>query len=152
QVFELLETGAETDLAIEKIHYPEMTVNVNEVFTLPSTISVEYNNGQLADLEVVWEVESPENLSYEMPAEYRIEGKVEDLDNEIYATINVVSQNLVNNPGFEEVDLSMWTMLTDTNEEPGFLSRAQSDTKSGEWALHFWDDQRMNFTVEQRLA
>ncbi|HLR68521.1 MAG TPA: glycosyl hydrolase 53 family protein, partial [Virgibacillus sp.] len=64
QVFELLETGAETDLAIEKIHYPEMTVNVNEVFTLPSTISVEYNNGQLADLEVVWEVESPENLSY----------------------------------------------------------------------------------------
>lgn len=152
QVFELLETGAETDLAIEKIHYPEMTVNVDEVFFLPSTISVEYNNGQLADLEVVWEVESPESLSYEMPGEYRIEGKVEDLDNEIYATINVVSQNLVNNPGFEEVDLSMWTMLTDTNEEPGFLSRAQSDTKSGEWALHFWDDQRMNFTVEQRLT
>ena len=152
QVFELLETGAETDLAIEKIHYPEMTVNVDEVFFLPSTISVEYNNGQLADLEVVWEVESPESLSFEMPGEYRIEGRVEDLDNKIYAVINVVSQNLVNNPSFEEVDLSMWTMLTDMNDAPDFLSRAQSDTKSGEWALHFWDDQRMNFTVEQRLT
>ena len=87
-----------------------------------------------------------------MPGEYRIEGKVEDLDNEIYATINVVSQNLVNNPGFEEVDLSMWTIQTVDGQVADYVSRTNNDVHSGDWTLHFWNDQPMNFTVEQTLA
>src|SRR5690625_1510002 len=151
-IFNLIETGASSDLAIEVIHHPKLTGNVGETISLPETVQVEYNDGSEAEIKVIWDTEDSENLLYGETGEYTISGQLEGIDEEVYATIQVLPINYVVNPGFELEDLSMWEILTVDGQVADYVSRTDSDMHSGDWTLHFWNDQPMNFTVQQTLT
>lgn len=152
KIFNLLETGSITDLLVEVINHPEITMDVNETIGLPETVWIEYNDGSGEEVKVSWDSEDSENISYNEVGEYTIKGQIDDIGEEVIATIQVLPINYVINPGFESDDLSMWAIQTVDNQTADFVSRVDSDTYSGDWALHFWDNQPMNFTVEQRLT
>lgn len=52
-------------------------------------------------------------------------------------------KSLLDNPSFEREDLTSYTI----SEE--YVSRLNDTPKDGEYALHFWSDQMINFDVEQ---
>lgn len=151
-IFNLIETGASSDLAIEVIHHPKLTGNLGEPILLPKTVQVEYNDGSEAEVKVTWEYEDSEKILFNEVGEYTISGQLEGIDEEVHATIQVLPTNYVVNPGFELEDLSMWSIQTVNGQVADYVSRTNNDVHSGDWTLHFWNDQPMNFTVEQTLA
>lgn len=151
-IFNLIETGASSDLAIEVIHHPKLKGNVGETIHLPETVRVEYNDGTEAEVKVIWDIDDSENVFYEEAGEYTISGQLEELEKEVHASIQVSAKNYVLNPSFELEDLSMWQIQTVDGQVADFVSRTDSDPHSGDWTLHFWDDQPMNFTVQQKLT
>src|SRR5699024_8409986 len=74
------------------------------------------------------------------------------IDEEVHATIQVLPSNYVVNPGFELEDLSVWSIHTVYVLVADYVSRTNNDVHSGDCALYFWNDQPMNFTVEQTLV
>ena len=89
-IFNLIETGASSDLAIEVIHHPKLTGNVGETIHLPETVRVEYNDGTEAEVKVTWEYEDSEKILFNEVGEYTISGQLEGIDEEVHATIQVL--------------------------------------------------------------
>lgn len=151
KIFNLIETGATPELAIERIRHPEFTIQAGETFNLPETVGIEYNDGSEEVVDVTWSIEETENITFNESGVYTVKGQINSLDEEVITTIHVLPINYVINPSFELEDLTMWEMQTLNSDIADIISRTESDTLSGDWALHFWNDQRMDFTVQQSL-
>ena len=54
-------------------------------------------------------------------------------------------ESLLDNPSFEEENLNSYTI------SEGYVSRLNDTPKDGEYALHFWSDQTIDFDVEQKV-
>ncbi|MGX7074709.1 glycosyl hydrolase 53 family protein [Globicatella sanguinis] len=54
-------------------------------------------------------------------------------------------ESLLDNPSFEEENLSSYTI------SEGYVSRLNDTPKDGEYALHFWSEQAIDFDVEQKV-
>lgn len=63
------------------------------------------------------------------------------------AKITYKPVNLLENADFEENDTSMWTVNAE-NSCAG-IRMETSNTRSGSYCLHFWDDEEFSFTAEQ---
>jgi arabinogalactan endo-1,4-beta-galactosidase len=88
-------------------------------------------------------------------AEYMLSGTVTSgtAPVPVFARVYAVEQNYVENPGFEDDDLSMWTILDETSSmDELFVQEKQADAKTGNRALHFWSSRRIAFRVEQQIT
>lgn len=60
-----------------------------------------------------------------------------------------IEGNLLANPGFEEEDISMWT-ITSERECAGIKEEADN-VRNGKYCLHFWAEDAFSYTVEQTV-
>ncbi|MGV9193501.1 glycosyl hydrolase 53 family protein [Microbacterium sp. MC2] len=142
-VFAYARTGATAPLEVTAVENPTITVVDGEPVTLPATVQLTYNDGSTAAEAVTWS-EAADFMSG--PGAYRVSG-VTAGGHDTTATVTVLAVNAVANPGFEDVDVSMWQTTGDV-----LRLRATDDPHSGERSAHFYSAAPFAFTLTQQLT
>ncbi len=154
QVFKYVDTGAVTDLYIDAVKEVEVKVRIGDPVILPEAVTVIYNDSSTSEVAVVWDDVDLEAMSKSGPQDYIVYGTVRDQSGAVraLAKISVVEKNYVDNPSFEEADMSMWkiTNINNVTTELGVIDKMQ-DAHSGTKSLHFWSRSDVHFTVEQTV-
>ncbi|MCR4939931.1 MAG: glycosyl hydrolase 53 family protein [Treponemataceae bacterium] len=157
-VFKLVKKGAVTKVRPDSIELSTVKVRVKDSYSLPATVSVLFNDGSESTVPVVWNEaartgESLSELPFMGPAVYFVDGKIEDSDLIPVLQVQVAEKNYVDNPSFEEKDISMWRITNKGNVTTElFVQEKLSDAYSGSKALHFWSSNNVDFTVEQTVS
>ncbi len=154
-VFRLLKTGATTEIKIDSLVNPTVTVRIGNEIKYPDKVTASLNNGEAKELDVAWDTSSMDKTpplgTYQVTGKATYEGK----DFEATCTVKIVELNYLNNTSFEEDDLSMWkiTNIDDATSEL-FVIDKKADAVTGTKSLHFYSNsaEGVNFTVEQSPA
>ncbi|HIR89663.1 MAG TPA: glycosyl hydrolase 53 family protein [Candidatus Fimimorpha faecalis] len=141
-VFRYVKTGTVTERKIQSWENPEITIEVGEVLTMPQTIEVCYNTGEKEQKSVVWEEYSMDMIH--TPGIYKIAGKADEIH--VEATVTVKAKNYLKNPSFEEEDMSHYLL-----SQP-YLTRQWETATTGNYALHFYNDEAISCMAEQKIV
>ena len=104
-----------------------------------------YNDRSVRDEPVSWE--NPPEIDNQTVGEYTIEGTAAGLNATM--KVSVRYPNLLQNPGFEDEDVSMY-QISDNNA----AKRSNEDPYEGNAGLHYFfsGDNMTNFTVDQNVT
>ncbi|MED3647064.1 glycosyl hydrolase 53 family protein [Halalkalibacterium halodurans] len=151
-VFNYVETGTISPVKIDEIKDVYLTAFVGEAVTLPETVEVRFNNGTTGTMNVMWDGEALEEALASGAGSYVIEGIVEE-GSAVRAHLQIVQQNYVRNPSFEENDRSMWIISYENGTSPHTnYQNKPSDAKTGDYSLHFYSPEAVDFTVKQTIT
>lgn len=134
---------------VQEIESPALTLNIGETLSLPETVRVLYNVDGARDEPVRWDENDLAALDVNTPGVYTVRGSVSLSyglgSGETTATVTVLQPNLLQNPGFELSDLSMYDIS-------GSYDRS-TDTPHGEtWCLHFYNANGSSLDFSQTLS
>ena len=151
-VFKYVNYGA-VGAALEVLGVEDISLeySIGDALSLPDGVTAYYNDSSCKDpAAVTWNADQVVAVDMNTAGTYTVTGTT---DNGLItvATIKVVSQNLVQNPGFEDADTSMW-VVTEAAAGTTDIQNKESDALSGENAFHFWSESDISFTVEQTLT
>lgn len=152
--FAYLAQGATTEVRIDSLAETLVKTRIGDEIKLPETVLAYYNDGSKKEAKVTWDSIDLVKLSNAGVSDTLLYGNVEGVDNlPAMCKISVVEQNYVDNPSFEDKDLSMWvlTNINDTTSEL-YVEEKVSDAFSGNKALHFYSANRVEFKVEQTIS
>ncbi len=154
-VFEYVGTGATAPLMAENAENVEVEVRVGETVALPEIVTVNYNNGSSSEENVTWNAEQVKALENAAIGTYSITGTLTVLAKELTVTCTVMikPENFVVNGSFEDPTSPAWTVTA----AEGFTNCAKyqknaSDALEGEYALHFWCADAIDFTAKQEIT
>ena len=68
------------------------------------------------------------------------------------SNVRAVEGNQIRNAGFEEEDMSMWTVAFEGGADPTDRQTKSADAHTGDNAFHFWSAGAVDFTVSQTVA
>lgn len=149
RIFEYMRTGTTAEIAVMTADAVAVTADVHASVKLPETAKITYNNNISETLAVTWDETALEDAVAAGVGTYQIPGTVQ-LENEpytVYCTLTIKPENLLVNADFEGNDASMWTVNAENN--CAGIRIETSNTRSGSYCLHFWDDEAFSFTAEQ---
>lgn len=140
--FEYVRTGAVAPREVVSVEQVAVTVTDGTDVSLPSSITVTYNDGTTEQPSVTW---SSAVDWIRGPGVYDIPGQTStglDVD----ATVTVLAANLVQNHSFESPDMSAWTLT-------GPAARTvTADASDGDAAVTFYSGQAFTASVAQTLT
>lgn len=148
-VFKYVNTGATAPLQIDAIQPVSLTVNAGEAINLPETATATYNDGSTGTVSVVWNQQELEQAIAKGAGSYTIDGTAEG-GYAVQANLSIRKPNLLLNGSFEQNDRTMWNITYGEGTTPhtDYQNKA-SDAKTGQYSLHFYDANRVDFRVEQ---
>ncbi len=151
-VFKYVDTGSVAPLKIDEIKDVSLSVIAGEEVTLPTTVQVTYNNGSSGSVRVTWDEGAVQQAIQNGVGTYEINGEVEG-EGTVKLHITINPANFVVNSSFEENDRSMWNILYKNGTAPhtDFQNKA-ADAKSGNYSLHFYSGEEVDFSVEQKIT
>lgn len=149
RIFKYMRTGTTAAIAVMTADVEAVTAELHASVTLPETAKITYNNNTSETLAVTWDETALEDAVAAGVGIYQIPGTVqlEDEPYTVYCTLTIKPKNLLSNADFEGNDTSMWTVNAE-NSCAG-IKMETSNTRSGSYCLHFWDDEAFSFTAEQ---
>lgn len=142
-MFSYARTGAVAPREVTAVASPAVTVADGEEITLPTTVTVSYNDLSTEEQAVTW---TPGTEWVSGPGTYVFRGTT-SAGLSTSATVTVTSANLLANPGFEEDDTSMWRTAG-----TGLTVGAWDDPRTGSPSAHFYSADRFSFTLEQSVG
>lgn len=148
-VFKYVNTGAVATLKVDEVQTVNITANAGDPITLPSVVTATYNDGTTGTLAVVWDQQELEDALRQGAGQYTIKGTATG-GYAAQAKLDIRRPNLLLNGGFEQNDRSMWKVTYGDGSTPhtDFQNKA-SDAKSGQYSLHFFSADGVNFKVKQ---
>ncbi len=148
-VFKYVNTGATAPLKVDAIQPVSLTVNAGDSIQLPETATATYNDGSTGTVQVVWNEQQLEQAIAKGAGSYIIDGTAEG-GYPVQANLSIRKPNLLLNGSFEQNDRTMWNITYGTGTTPhtDYQNKA-SDAKTGQYSLHFYDANRVDFRVEQ---
>lgn len=153
KVFRYVDNGSTAELKVDDITAPEVRVRKGDELVLPDQVQAVMNDASTMNLSVIWEDAGKVNV--EAIGDYQITGTVTYGENTYPVTgkVTVTEQNYVNNYSFEEDDMSMWRLINVDNvtTELG-IQEKKTDARTGDKALHFYSENKVDFKVEQTLT
>ncbi|WP_084822349.1 glycosyl hydrolase 53 family protein [Bacillus sp. SA1-12] len=151
-VFKYVDTGAVAPIKVDDVKDLSISSIVGEDISLPETVTVIYNNGSEGTAAVTWDNDALQQAISNGAGSYVIEGVVEG-GITVNAKLQISPRNYVVNPSFESTDRSMWevTYKNGTYNHTSFQLKA-SDAKSGNYSLHFYSADAVDFQVEQTIT
>lgn len=150
--YRYLKNGAVGQRTLSSFEKLEVNVEVGETISLPTSIIGYYNDGTTESLEVSWHEEEIAHAQLQGIGSYTITGTV--LENKTVNCLLIIkAHNEVKNSSFEETERNMWE-ITYLGEEAGYVDYQNSaaDALTGDYSVHFWHNQAINFTVSQTLT
>lgn len=153
KLFQYLKTGATAALAVDSVPEISVSFGVGEEIKLPETVEVIYNDRSAnKQAPVTWDAAQLAAIDPGVGGVYEITGSLED-GTGVTAHVEVIMENLVVNPSFEESDTSMWKITYAGDSNPTDFQVKEDDARTGETAFHFWSaDSDMDFAIEQEFT
>jgi arabinogalactan endo-1,4-beta-galactosidase len=150
-VYRNLKEGLTTDIRVDTVDPIEVKVRVGDELTLPTVVKAINNNGSTIDIPVNWSLKDIEQVDVERPSIYKVTGETEN--HLTFAIIKVMAANYVENFGFEEQDMSDWSIenIDEITSELGVLEKA-TDAKSDNNSFHFYSTNKVAFRIEQTIS
>lgn len=153
KVFEYVKTGAVSDNnPVDEIKDIELTLPAKDEIKLPETVEAIYADGSIKQLAVEWDQERINAIFTRGAGDYTVKGTLPDAPGiTVTCALSIKLDNLLINPGFEDEDMSMWTIAGNISPA-GHAERQPSDSRTGKNSLHFWDSADFDFTAEQTVT
>jgi len=150
-VFNYVNTGAAAPLKVDAIRPVSVTVNAGEPVTLPAVVEAVYNDGSTKPIGVNWNQAALQAAVEKGTGQYVIEGLAEG-GIPAQAALEIRKRNVLLNGSFEDNDRSMWKIAYGEGSVPhtAYQNKA-SDAKSGNYSLHFYSSEGVNFRVQQTM-
>ncbi|MBQ7358932.1 MAG: glycosyl hydrolase 53 family protein [Lachnospiraceae bacterium] len=152
RIFSYVKTGTTAPVVASSATVSDVTAQAGNQITLPETATVTYTDGSTTTAPVVWDETAFANAISAGPGQYEISGTVA-IDSKqftVVCSLTIKPQNLLVNPGFEDADMSVWTI---TDEVGSVARKADSNNvRSGSYCLHFWAGADFAYTVEQTVT
>lgn len=145
-VFSLVYTGQDVEEKATGVETVSVDAIPGEDVTLPETVTVVFNTRATKEVPVTWDADALNEAIASGEGTYTINGAVEGYDLTASCTLNLHYANLLSNPSFEDADLSMWSL-----EGPLDIQEKASDARTGDFALHFYDESDFSFTATQEV-
>lgn len=146
-VFRYVRTGATTERVPTSVEKPEVDVRLGDPVTLPSTITVRYNDGTQETASVTW----GGALSWiRGTGTYRIPGRT-STGVDTVATVRVRAENVVVNGSFEDADTSMWDLTYSVASGDNAIKTTGNAT-DGSRAVAFWAGTPFTVDLSQQLT
>ncbi|MDD7638017.1 MAG: glycosyl hydrolase 53 family protein [Clostridiales bacterium] len=152
RIFQYVRTGTTAKVEVMSTEVEDVTAELGAEVTLPETAVVTYTDNSSETFAVTWDAEALAEALTNGQGSYEISGTV-PLDGEIYevfCSLTIKPVNLLANADFEESDTSMWTIASDTSCVG--IRKETTNTRSGSYCLHFWDDKAFSYTAEQTVT
>lgn len=151
-VFKYVNYGTTCEPSIDYLEKTEVKVNVGEPLVMPETVSAVYNDRSLnSGVPVTWNADQVAAVDTNAAGDYTIDGVLED-KTAVTCTVNVSNVNWLENPGFEEKDVSMWKVSYESEINPTDVQNKEADCTTGENSFHFWSETAQEFSVEQTVS
>lgn len=151
KTFRYLTYGTVTEDAIDYVPDYAYEITAGDVFKAPAEIpAVHLDRSKNANVKVTWNEEDVAAVDTSKDGEYEIKGKTED-DRAVKCTVKVSYVNLLLNPGFDETDRSMWTVIAEGEDVTDYQEKA-ADAHSGDFSLHYWSESPYEFRIEQTVT
>lgn len=154
KVFKYLQCGTIVERAVDYVPPLEINVDLDGEVVLPDKVEVVCNDRSVEKQEVFWDeeavaaIDTSEDGTYEVTGFLLQEGEDGQMEITVQATVTVCRQNLLANSSFEESDTSMWLVEGNGTD---YQNKA-ADAHSGDISLHFWSNDAVAFTVEQKIT
>lgn len=151
KVFQYVDTGAVALIKVDEIKDISLSVTQGETILLPQTVAVTFNNGTKGSAAVTWDSSDLQQATRGGVGTYVIDGTVDG--GTVKAILEIMKQNHVANPSFENSDRSMWSIIygEGSTAHTDYQNKA-SDAKSGSYSLHFYSDAGVDFKAEQTIT
>ena len=150
RTFSYVRTGTVCSVKVDEVAPVYLTVRRNNPVTLPATVTATNNDGSTTEIAAVWEETDLAAISQGSIGTYSVNGMAEG--SRVVCYIDIVEENYLNNPGFEDADTSMWTI---TSIAPGIqtdFQKKKMDAHSGDYSLHFWNADEVEWRAEQTVS
>lgn len=131
-VFRYLKDGHTVPLAVDFIPQTTVSRDVGEALTLPETVEVVYNDRSAnTQVPVSWDASQVAAIDTKKAGTYTVDGTLSD-GTAVTADVDVEMVNYVKNPGFEEVDRSMWEIFYAGENDPTDYQEKADDAHDGD--------------------
>ncbi|MEN6634637.1 MAG: glycosyl hydrolase 53 family protein [Clostridiaceae bacterium] len=150
KTFSYVRTGTICPVKVDEVAPVYLTVRRNNPVTLPSAVTATNNDGSTAETQVVWETVDLAAISAGEIGTYSVGGTAQGLP--VVCYINIVEENYLNNPGFEDADTSMWAITPIASGIQTDFQKKKMDAHSGEYSLHFWNTDAVEWRAEQVVS
>ena len=156
KVFNYIRTGTNAPFGITDIKVDPVTYGLTEEIKMPENAILYYTDGSTEEIPVAWAINDIEDAKNTGAGVYEIRGDIIIGDGEFYeitCELRLNSDNLLTNPGFEDASMGAWKITDDVNGNKPCVDRKKdsSNVRTGEYCLHFWDDEDINYKVEQTV-
>lgn len=158
KIYSYIRTGATAEKAIADVENPSITIKDGEAVVYPDKVTVKFNDGTSDQYGVEWnedekaQVDTTElgkqTVKGTVTCEYAVsDGSTKTETKSVTLTITVEPASVAQliNPGFEDADMSAWTITGEGTERTG------DDPRSGSYAVHFYDASAVTSTVMQTV-
>jgi len=151
-VFKYAKYGTICDLKVDFVKETSVDINIGEELWLPGTVDVVYNDrSQSGPASVGWYQSDCDTVDVNRMGKYTVRGQLAD-GTEVSCVVNVAKLNYVQNPSFEETDVSVWNVTYAGAENPTDIQTKESDAVTGLNSFHFWSESVQEFKVEQTIS
>ena len=155
KVFNYIRTGTNAPFGIINIKVDPVTFGLTEEIVMPETAILYYTDGSTEEIPVAWAINDIQDAKKTGSGVYDVRGDIiigEEVI-EIIGELRLNSDNLLTNPGFEDASMGAWKITDNVNGTKPCVDRKNdsSNVRSGEYCLHFWDDEDINYKVEQTV-
>lgn len=149
KTFSYVRTGTICPVKVDEVAPVYLTVRRNNPVTLPDNVTATNNDGTTAQISAVWEETDLAAISAGEIGTYSVNGTAEGFP--VICYIDIVEENYLDNPGFEDADTSIWTVTPIASGIQTDFQKKKMDAHSGEYALHFWNADAVEWRAEQTV-
>ena len=151
-VFKWLKYGTDAPLQVLEFKNVYIESGIGVPLEMPESVEVYYNDPSVTEgMKVEWDADSLAVVDVNAADTYEVKGTTAD-GSKITATVKVMNINYVKNPGFDEADMSMWTVTDNGAGNTTDVQKKAADALSGDNAFHFYSTSEIDFTVEQEVT
>ena len=151
-VFKWLKYGTDAPLQVMEFKNVYIESGIGAPLQMPESVDVYYNDPSVTEgMKVEWDADSLAAVDVNAADTYEVTGTTAD-GSKITATVKVMNINYVKNPGFDEADMSMWTVTDNGAGDTTDVQKKAADALSGDNAFHFYSTSEIDFTMEQEIT
>lgn len=150
KTFSYVRTGTVCPVKVDEVAHVYLTVRRNNPVSLPDTVTATNNDGTTAEISVAWETVDLAAMSAGETSTYSVAGTAQGFPVSCY--IDIVEENYLDNPGFEDTDTSMWAITPIASGIQTDFQKKKMDAHSGEYSLHFWNADAVEWRAEQTVS
>ncbi len=146
-VWKYLKYGSTCELKTDYVKDITRTVNPGGTLAMPETVDVFYNDRSKNGPSLVeWDKDELAKVDTSVPGEFFVTGTLSD-GTKMKCTVKIENKNWIENSSFEDEDDRNWNFVFSGDPVLDYQQK-ETDAYSGEWALHYWRQDKVSFKAE----